>query len=105
MTDAYARPVIVRDNDDTPPVALERVPLTGPSSVEAYSEDWLQTLLYKCPEALPIAEIDGSVSRLIPVCREMSTLAGSSIDIVYVTPRRSPRHPGGEALAEPGSET
>ena len=47
-------------------ILLERVPLTG-----AYDEDWLQGLLYKHPQSLPIDEIDPSFAGLIPICREM----------------------------------
>jgi hypothetical protein len=87
MNSAYARPVLI-------PAAgseqlLERVPLTGTASAEAYDEDWLQELLYRHPDALPIAEIDDSFSGLVPVCREMATPAGP-VDVVYVTPSGRP---------------
>jgi len=61
------------------------VPLSGAASTDAYSEAWLQDLLYQHPDALPIAEIDDSFSGMIPVCREMETTAGP-LDVLYVTP-------------------
>lgn len=71
------------------PQALARVPLVGPESSAEYSETWLQDLLYRFPEALPIAEIDGGFAGLIPVCREMNTSAGP-VDVVYLTPDGRP---------------
>jgi hypothetical protein len=50
-----------------------------------YSEEWLQRLLFRHPESLPIAEIDASFSGLIPLCMELDTNAGP-IDAVFVTP-------------------
>lgn len=66
-------------------ILLERVPLTGASGTSAYDEDWLQNLLYKHPQSLPIAEINPSFAGLIPICREMLTPAGP-IDVLYATP-------------------
>lgn len=71
------------------PEALVRVPLAGPESSAEYSETWLQDLLYRFPESLPIAEIDGGFAGLIPVCREMNTPAGP-VDVVYITPDGRP---------------
>ena len=65
-------------------VLLDRVPLTGASGTSAYDEDWLQDLLYKHPESLPVAEINPSFAGLIPICREMLTPAGP-IDVLYAT--------------------
>lgn len=80
---AYGTPIIVAT--DRSSTALQRVPLSGPDSTEAYDERWLQQLLYEHPQALPISEIDESFSGLIPLCQEMNTPAGP-IDIVFITP-------------------
>jgi len=64
---------------------LERVPLTADTGADEYNEDWLQDLLFRHPEALPIAEINDSFSGLIPVCKELATPAGP-IDVLYATP-------------------
>ena len=82
MTSAFATPLLVRPDQTS--LRLERVALTGSDSTAAYSEDWLQDLLYRHPQALPVAEIDDSFSGLVPVCREMETPVGP-VDVVYVT--------------------
>jgi len=89
MTTAFAAPFIVRPDQDKSSVQLVRIPLSGPEAKEAYDEDWLQKLLYQHPQALPVEEVDDAFMGLIPVCREMSTLAGD-IDVVYVTPSGRP---------------
>lgn len=82
MASSHPLPILISATG--PNVILERVPLTGSSGTSAYSEDWLQDLLYKHPESLPIAEINPSFSGLIPICREMQTPVGP-IDVLYVT--------------------
>ncbi len=64
--------------------ALRPVSLSAKGE-QGYDEGWLQRLLFRHPEALPIAEIDISYSPLIPLCMEMDTPAGF-VDAVYVTP-------------------
>jgi hypothetical protein len=83
MRSAYSAPIIVRR--DAPSEQLQRIPLSGGQSTDAYSEDWLQDLLYRHPGALPISEIDDSFSGIVPVCREMETTAGP-LDVLYATP-------------------
>ena len=78
QTSGYGAPVLVRTD-------IDHVDVLKPVSSHDYDEAWLQRLLYRHPEALPIAEIDASFSGLIPLCIEMSTPAGP-IDAVYVTP-------------------
>jgi len=68
-----------------PGVLLDRVPLTGAQGSGAYDEAWLQELLFKHPEAVPVSEINDTFSGLIPVCREHATPAWP-IDILYATP-------------------
>jgi hypothetical protein len=87
MTSSFSRPVLVPPEGDA--VVLERVPLKGADSSDEYSEVWLQDLLYRFPQALPISEIDDGFSGLIPLCKEMMTPAGP-IDVVYITPNGRP---------------
>ena len=87
MSNAFSKPVLIPPVGDA--VVLERVPLTGPDSRDDYSENWLQDLLYRFPQALPIAEIDDGYLPLIPVCKEMNTPVGS-VDVVYITPSGRP---------------
>lgn len=56
-----------------------------PTSAE-YDEGWLQDLLFKHPEALPINEIDRTFAPAIPICKELNTPAGR-IDALLVTPK------------------
>ena len=48
---------------------------------------WLQQLLYRHPESLPVADIESTFTPLIPVCVELSTPSGGYIDILFVTPQ------------------
>ena len=82
MTSAFSRPILVRK--DKTSVALNQVPVTHKGQSQ-YDEAWLQQLLYRHPDALPISEIDDSFSGIIPLCIEMDTPAGP-IDAVYITP-------------------
>lgn len=83
MTSAFSAPLIVRSDGSSD--RLARLPLSGGASADAYTEAWLQDLLYRYPDALPIAEIEDSFSGMVPVCREMETTAGP-LDVLYVTP-------------------
>jgi hypothetical protein len=87
MTNSFSKPILIPKSSE--PVVLERVPLSGAESRDEYSEQWLQDLLYRFPQALPIAEIDDGFANLIPVCTEMITPAGA-VDVVYVTPNGRP---------------
>jgi hypothetical protein len=51
----------------------------------AYSEEWLQNLLFTQPSLIPVNEIEPLFSPLIPLAREMRTTAGP-VDVVYVNP-------------------
>lgn len=50
---------------------------------QGYQERWLQNLVFRHPEALPVEEIDSSFKDLIPVCCELNTPAGP-LDAVFV---------------------
>ena len=58
---------------------LDREPDGG-----GYDEDWLQQLLFRTPEILPIGEIDPAFAPAVPLCRELPTDAGP-IDVAYVS--------------------
>lgn len=49
------------------------------------NEQWLQRILFECPESLPVNDVDPHIGPLIPVCMEIETGAGPA-DILYVTP-------------------
>ena len=86
---------LVRVDSDNGAVeeVLERVPLYAGVARGGVSEDTLQDLLFRFPQALPIAAIDATYGGAIPVCRELSTPAGY-LDALYVN------HLGRLTLAE-----
>jgi hypothetical protein len=51
---------------------------------EIYNEKWLQCLLHRFPESLPIAELEPALSGVIPVGREFPTPSGP-VDNVFIT--------------------
>lgn len=61
---------------------LQRVPL---GDTATYTESWLQNLLYRHPQCLPVGELDEAYEVIVPLCLEMDTDAGL-IDVVYATP-------------------
>jgi len=81
QTSGFGVPLLVRSDNTSE--ALKPV-LLSKRGEHAYDEAWLQRLLFRHPEALPIAEIDDSFSGLIPLCIEMDTPAGP-VDAVYIT--------------------
>jgi len=81
MKDQFAAPILIHEQDAT---ILEKLPLSDSSTLN-YNENWLQELLFKHPQTLPINEIDQSYLNLIPVCREMKTPVGP-VDVLYITP-------------------
>src|SRR5262245_17435409 len=87
MSNSFSKPVLIPQTGEA--VVLERVPLTGADSTAEYSETWLQDLLYRFPQALPITEIDEGFSDLIAVCKEMNTPVGA-VDVVYITANGRP---------------
>ncbi len=63
-------------------VRLRRHPLVGDSK---YDEKWLQQLLFSTPEVLPVGDIDRAFGPAIPLCRELPTRGGGSVDIAYMS--------------------
>jgi RecB family endonuclease NucS len=64
---------------------LDRVPLNGTKSDGGYDEAWLQRLIARHPQTLPIGQIEPVLEGARPVCLEMKTTAGY-VDAVLVTP-------------------
>lgn len=59
---------------------LERVPLFE----KLIDEGWLQEMIRRHPQLLPVADIEPALGRLIPIGREVGTRSGS-IDNLYIT--------------------
>ena len=80
----YGRTMYLPPGDDARSITLRRPPLTTESQGRAYDEAWLQELLFRNPELLPIGEIDAAFGPVIPLCRELPTDAGP-VDLAYVS--------------------
>lgn len=63
-------------------MALERIPLS--QSVGIYNEEFVQNLVFKHPESIPINQIDNTYTELVPICKELYTSAGYA-DILFAT--------------------
>lgn len=79
MASAYARPVLV-DGDGHFLLEAYRI---EPNS--EHDESWIQDLIDRHPECLPITEIEPALEGAVSVCREMPTTNGP-IDNVLLTP-------------------
>ena len=93
MTPTYGDLIRVDTGNGAAPEVLQRVPLgSGPSS-GGVDEATLQDLLFRYPQALPIATIDPAYAPAVPICRELALPAGYA-DALYVN------HLGRLTLAE-----
>lgn len=68
---------------DSTPEVLERLPLGAGVSSGSIDEATLQNLLFRYPQALPIAAIDPACSGAVPICTELTLPAGYA-DALYV---------------------
>lgn len=76
----YGEPILV-DPNGIPVARPQRVSLTQ----KKIDEWWLQDLIRRCPEVLPVAEIEPAFSPLIAIGIEVPTNVGP-IDNLYVSP-------------------
>ena len=74
MDDATGKPILVSGND-----TVELAPARG------RNERWLQELIHRHPQCLPMEQIEPGLGRLIPVCLELPLRVGS-VDNLMVTP-------------------
>ncbi|WP_428483328.1 hypothetical protein [Rhodopila sp.] len=69
--------------------ALRRVDLESSTAPGVYDEAWLQGLLHRHPEVLPIEQIEPGFGDLIPLCRELPLSFGGgrsgALDNLFVT--------------------
>ncbi len=83
MTSQFATPLLL--HPDGTAEGLRRIPLSPTGVGDGYDEAWLENLLFRHPEVLPVSEIDATYAEPIPVCTQLSTRAGS-LDVLYITP-------------------
>lgn len=83
----YANPIVVNNLLDAPAVSrLKRVELSGGATGNTFDERWLQCLVFRYPETLPVHELETGFDELVPVALEVPTASGY-IDNLYLTPQ------------------
>jgi hypothetical protein len=83
----YASPLWLQSLEPgTTGISLQRLPFSSEKGVAGpqYDEAWLQRLLYRHPEALPIMELEPGIGELVAVGLELPTPAGF-LDNLFVT--------------------
>ena len=80
---AYGDLIRLDPGDGTSARVLGRVPLGTSATGGGITESFLQDLLFRFPETLPIAAIDTAYAGAVPICRELATSAGY-VDALYV---------------------
>ena len=77
----------VNSTDSTEAEILTRLPLSSGRSEggRRYNEEFLQALLFRYPQSLPISTIDPAYDGIVPICRELKTQSGY-IDALFVNP-------------------
>ena len=84
----YARPVVISSAAEGQEIAhpLERLTFSSQSNESAakYDESWLQRLLHRYPESLPVSEIEPGFGRIVSIAVELKTPAGY-VDNLFVT--------------------
>lgn len=74
MDNATGKPIVVSGDD-----SIELAPASG------QSERWLQELIHRHPQCLPMEQVEPGLGRLIPVCLELPLRVGY-VDNLMVTP-------------------
>lgn len=80
----YSLPLIVTNFTDATARGLKRVRFVKGDG-DGYQERWLQKLISRYPNVLPIQQIEPSFVPIIPICMELP-LASGNVDNLYVTP-------------------
>lgn len=78
----YGRTIYLPPGDNARSVSLRRRRLATESQGNGYDEAWLQELLFRNPEILPIGEIDDAFGHATPLCRELPTAAGPIVSLI-----------------------
>jgi hypothetical protein len=79
----HARPLFIDRVDETGTARLLD-PLGFDRGDIQHDEAWLQKLIFRFPQLLPVHEIEPGFSPIVPVCLELSTPAGN-VDNLYIT--------------------
>lgn len=84
-TSAHRAPIIVRPDNST--LSLQRLYLaSGMGSVDdrARRELFLQDLVHRCPEAIPMPEIEQGLAPMVSICTELP-VGSASLDNLWMT--------------------
>jgi hypothetical protein len=81
----YGLPLVVNDFSGGAAHGLSRVRFVKGNGEEGYNERWLQKLVSRYPNVLPIEQIEAALTPAIPVCMELPIGSGF-VDNLYVTP-------------------
>ncbi|MBJ7402476.1 MAG: hypothetical protein JHD07_03945 [Bradyrhizobium sp.] len=79
----HSAPIFKRDGQE--PVALTRVSLGGLGHNGDQRENFIQDLVYRHPELIPIGDIEPAFTPLVSVCKELPTESGY-LDNLWITP-------------------
>lgn len=80
----YGLPLIVDNFADDAARGLKRVRFEKGND-DGYNERWLQKLVSRYPNVLPIEQIEPALTPAIPICMELP-LASGFVDNLYITP-------------------
>lgn len=72
------------DGLEAPASAIALEPISMSPGTKAHSEAWLQELIFRFPQLLPVSEIEPAFGSLLPVCTELLTPTGY-VDNLFVT--------------------
>lgn len=81
----YGELIRLDPSDSASAETLQRMPLGASAADGGVDEAFLQDLLFRFPQTLPIDAIDAAYAGAVPVCRELTTPAGY-VDALYVNP-------------------
>jgi len=81
----YGKPLIVGNlGENTPALGLKRIRFEKGSD-DGYKERWLQKLVSRYPNVLPIEQIEPAITDAVSICMERP-LASGFVDNLYATP-------------------
>jgi hypothetical protein len=81
----YGLPLIVDNLKESAARGLKRIRLEKGTSDDMYKERWLQKLVSRYPNVLPIEQIEPALTDVVPICMELPLPSGY-VDNLYATP-------------------
>jgi hypothetical protein len=81
----YGLPLIIENLKESAARGLKRIRLEKGSGDDVYKERWLQKLVSRYPNVLPIEQIEPALTDVVPICMELPLPSGY-VDILYATP-------------------